>query len=96
MSLAICCLVGMTGRIRPAIGLAKLNVGKEGGGRFERDAAEVEGFVRLGVSRAERNAGCRDLENGGEEFDEGGVGFAGLGGLGDFDFEGVAEGANDF
>jgi hypothetical protein len=47
------------------------------------------------VAGDDGDVGLGDVENLGEECDDGAVGAAVFGGLGDFDFEGVAEGAGD-
>ena len=64
-----------------------------GGG--EGDAGELEGFPGVGVAGDEGDVGGGDGEDFGEELDDGFVGFVVFGGLGDFDFEGVAEDAGE-
>ncbi len=59
------------------------------------DAGELEGFSRAGVAGDDGNLGRRDVQSLSEEFDNGFVGASVFGGLGDFDFEGVAENAGD-
>lgn len=70
-------------------------MGELGGKLSGREALDEEAFLGLGLARDQGDAGGGDVESFGENFDDGVIGAAAFGWLGDLDLQGGAEDAGD-